>query len=157
DTQEQIAEKLRTQRAFYEQAEKQLAEESAQLEHQIVDMCASKDNKNVHGSGAFNMPIKAPVTSPFGWRRHPIFGVRTFHTGIDLAGPNHSAIAASDGGTVIYTGWYGGYGKVVIINHGNGKATLYAHLSKINVDAGKAIAKGTIIGYEGTTGFSTGP
>lgn len=158
DTQEQVAERLRTQRAFYEQAERQLAQESLQLERQIVDMCASKSSKNMaQGSGSFAMPLRASITSPFGWRRHPIFGVRKFHTGIDLAGPNHSEIRAADSGNVLYSGWYGGYGKVVIVSHGKGMATLYAHLSKINASAGQNISKGDVIGYEGTTGFSTGP
>jgi len=157
--QEQIANRLKTQRAFYEEAEKQLANESHRLETQIVEM-ESKHNRGQHmmmGSGSFAVPLKAQITSPFGWRKHPIFGIRRFHTGIDLAGPNHSAIRAADSGNVLYTGWYGGYGKVVIMSHGKGMATLYAHLCKIATESGSNIAKGDIIGYEGTTGFSTGP
>jgi murein DD-endopeptidase MepM/ murein hydrolase activator NlpD len=158
--QEQMANKLKTQRTFYEQAEKQLASESHQLESQIVAMESSsrRSRKGMSmGSGKMGMPIVAQVTSPFGWRTHPIFGVRRFHTGVDLAGPNHSAIRASDSGNVLYTGWYGGYGKVVIISHGNGMATLYAHLSKIAAEPGSNVTKGDVVGYEGTTGFSTGP
>jgi len=158
--QEQTANKLKTQRAFYEQAEKQLAKESQQLETQIVEMESSQRNRNQHmfmGSGTLSAPLKADITSPFGWRKHPIFGIRRFHTGIDLAGPNHSAIRAADSGNVLYTGWYGGYGKVVIVSHGKGMATLYAHLSRIAASSGSNIAKGDVIGYEGTTGFSTGP
>lgn len=157
---EQVAERLRTQRAFYEHAERQLACESQRLETQIAEMERKnrRSNKNMaKGSGSMAMPLRAPVTSPFGWRKHPIFGVRKFHTGVDLAGPNHSAIRASDSGNVLYTGWYGGYGKVVIISHGNGMATLYAHLSRTAVEAGQNVAKGDTVGYEGTTGFSTGP
>lgn len=158
DDQEQVADRLRTQRSFYEQAERQLAHESTQLERQIVDMCHGKDNKNMtQGSGQFAMPLHAAITSPFGWRRHPIFGVRKFHTGVDIAGANHSEIHAADSGSVIYSGWYGGYGKVVIVSHGKGMATLYAHMSKANVSAGQSVHKGDVVGYEGTTGFSTGP
>lgn len=156
--QETVAERLRTQRAFYEQAERQLESESRNLERQIVDMVQSKSTKNMkQGSGTMSMPLKAAVTSPFGWRRHPIFGVRKFHTGVDLAGPNHSAIRAADDGSVLYSGWYGGYGKVVIVSHGKGMSTLYAHMSKTNVSPGQNIQKGDVVGYEGTTGFSTGP
>lgn len=158
--QEQIADKMRTQRAFYEQAERQLAHESMMLEQQIMSMInANKKSATpaAEGSGSLSMPIKAAITSPFGWRRHPIFGVRKFHTGIDLAGPNRSPIKAADGGNVLYAGWYGGYGKVVIVNHGNGLATLYAHMSKTAVSVGANVKKGDIVGYEGTTGFSTGP
>ena len=158
--QEQTAEKLKTQRAFYEQAEKQLAQESQRLETEILSMEKSNRNANKNmltGSGTLAMPLAAHITSPFGWRRHPIFGVRKFHTGIDLAGANHSAIRAADSGSVLYTGWYGGYGKVVIVSHGKGLATLYAHMSKTAVNVNQNVQKGDIVGYEGTTGFSTGP
>jgi len=158
--QEQIAERLKTQRAFYEQAEQQLAMESQRLERQIVDMTSESERSSkgmAVGSGDMSLPLQAPITSPFGMRRHPIFGVRKFHSGIDLAGPNHSGIKAADSGNVLYTGWYGGYGKVVIVSHGKGMATLYAHLSSIKVSPGQNIHKGQIVGYEGTTGFSTGP
>jgi murein DD-endopeptidase MepM/ murein hydrolase activator NlpD len=159
-TQEQVAEKLKSQRAFYEQAEKQLAIESQQLEHQIVDMeSASKRTvKNMEkGSGVLAYPMHAPITSLFGWRRHPIFGVRKFHSGVDLGGPNRAAVQAADSGNVLYTGWYGGYGRVVIVSHGKGMSTLYAHLSGTAVSTGSNVSKGQLIGYEGTTGFSTGP
>lgn len=157
--QEQTAQKLRSQRAFYEQAEKQLAEESQRLESQIVQLehSSRKSNKEVLGSGSMSMPLHAPVTSPFGWRRHPIFGLRKYHTGVDLAGPNRSNIRAADSGTVLYTGWYAGYGKVVIVGHGKSMSTLYAHLSHIQVSTGDTVQKGQIVGNEGTTGFSTGP
>jgi murein DD-endopeptidase MepM/ murein hydrolase activator NlpD len=157
---EQVASRLRTQRAFYEQAERQLAQESQRLETQIRAMESSvrKSSKPVlNGSGTLAYPIHAQMTSPFGWRKHPIFGVRKFHTGIDLSGPNHSTIRAADSGTVLYTGWYGGYGKVVIVSHGKGMATLYAHLSRIACETDQNVSKGDVVGYEGTTGFSTGP
>jgi len=157
--QEQTANRLRTQRAFYEQAELQLSQESHRLESQILEMeTHRRSGGNVTvGSGRLSYPLSAQITSPFGWRKHPIFGVRRFHTGIDLAGPNHSAIRAADSGNVLYTGWYGGYGKVVIISHGKGMATLYAHMCKVATEVGANVCKGDIVGYEGTTGFSTGP
>lgn len=160
--QERTADRLRTQRAFYEQAERQLASESVALEQQIIAMVKASHNKGgskeiQQGSGNMQIPLRAPVTSPFGWRRHPIFGLRKFHTGVDLAGPNRSSIVAADSGNVLYSGWYGGYGKVVIVSHGKGMATLYAHLSKAAVSPGENVKKGQVIGYEGSTGFSTGP
>lgn len=162
--QEQVASKLKNQRAFYEQAERQLANESHRLESQILAMQRSARNSNKpaqQGSGNMSMPLKAHITSPFGYRRHPIFGGRRFHSGIDIAGPNRCTIRAADSGSVLFTGWYGGYGKVVIIGHGNSRgsdmATLYAHLSRSAVSVGDNVSKGDVIGYEGTTGFSTGP
>ena len=159
-SQEQTAQKLQTQRAFFEQAEQQLENESHRLESQIMEMETTNKRTNVpmtQGSGNMAMPLQAQITSPFGWRKHPIFHMRKFHTGVDLAGPNHSAIRAADSGNVLYTGWYGGYGKVVIVSHGGGMATLYAHLSRTAVSAGDNVQKGDVIAYEGTTGFSTGP
>ncbi len=157
--QEQIADRLRTQRAFYEHAESQLAIESQQLERQIVDLESSRRGSKdmAVGSGTMSMPINAPITSPFGMRGHPIFGGRRFHSGIDLAGRNHTPIKASDSGCVLKTGWYGGYGKVVIISHGNSRSTLYAHMAQTAVSPGQNVKKGEVIGYEGSTGFSTGP
>ena len=64
---------------------------------------------------------------------------------------------ASDSGRVIFNGWYGGYGKVVIVDHGRNYSTLYAHLSRINASRGENIQKGQVVGYEGQTGYSTGP
>lgn len=157
--QEQIADRLKTQRAFYEQAESQLAFESQQLERQIVDLESSRRGSGsmAVGSGSMSMPIRAPISSPFGYRGHPIFGGRRFHSGVDLAGANHTPIKASDSGCVLKTGWYGGYGKVVIISHGNSKSTLYAHMAQTAVSPGQNVKKGEVIGYEGSTGFSTGP
>ncbi len=157
--QEQIADRLKTQRAFYEQAETQLAIESQQLERQIVDLESSRRGSGdmAVGSGSMSMPIRAPISSPFGYRGHPIFGGRRFHSGVDLAGANHTPIKASDSGCVLKTGWYGGYGKVVIVSHGHGKSTLYAHMAQTAVSPGQNVKKGEVLGYEGSTGFSTGP
>jgi len=159
-SQEQIAEKLRTERAFFERAERQLALESQKLEKQIPHLVleSERSNKNLaRGSGKMEMPMQARITSHFGWRRHPIFRVRKFHTGIDLAGPHGTPVKAADSGNVIHAGWYGGYGKVVIISHGDGISTLYAHLSSIKVKTGANVDKGEVIGNEGSTGYSTGP
>ncbi len=160
-SQEQVAENLKTQRAFFEQAERELAIQSKSLEKQILAMETSSESSNgkpmQKGTGTMAMPLRAKVTSPFGWRTHPIFKRRKFHTGIDLAGPRRSPIRASDSGHVLYTGWYGGYGKVVIVSHGRNISTLYAHLSTFAVNKGDNVAKGDIVGYEGATGFATGP
>ncbi len=112
-------------------------------------------------STGFIWPIRGPITSPFGYRIHPIFKSRIFHSGIDIGGPNGGAIKASNDGRVIFSGWYGGYGKVVILDHGviNGQpiTTLYAHMSSILVSNGQNVTKGQTIGREGSTGYSTGP
>ncbi|MEZ5375400.1 MAG: peptidoglycan DD-metalloendopeptidase family protein [Acidimicrobiales bacterium] len=110
----------------------------------------------VSASG-FQWPISAYVTSEYGWRIHPIYGTKRLHAGIDLGAGTGTPIAASAGGTVIHAGPYGGYGNAVIINHGNGITTLYAHQSKIAVSTGQQVGRGEVIGYVGSTGNSTGP
>lgn len=150
--------KYKTDRRTYEQAERELARQSASIQN----MLSRQHGSDVQISSAgFMRPIGGRITSPFGWRTHPIFKSRTFHSGVDIAGPNMGSIRASNSGKVIYSGWYGGYGKVVILDHGtvNGKptTTLYAHMSSIRVSNGQYVNKGDVLGYEGTTGYSTGP
>ena len=151
--------KYKTDRRTYENAERELARQSASIQSMISKNGSSSDVKI--SSAGFMRPIGGRITSPFGWRTHPIFKSRTFHSGVDIAGPNQGSIRASNSGKVIYQGWYGGYGKVVILDHGtvNGKptTTLYAHMSSIRVSNGQYVNKGDILGYEGTTGYSTGP
>lgn len=155
---ENMINKLRTDRAAYQKAERELAKQSASIGTYINNTV--KDT-NVQVASGFIKPIQGRITSPFGWRTHPIFNSRSFHSGIDIGGPNYGEIRASNSGKVIYSGWYGGYGKVVIIEHGmvNGKpiTTLYAHMSTILVSNGTKVTKGQVIGKEGTTGYSTGP
>ena len=151
--------KYKTDRKTYEKAERELARQSASIQSMIARNRGGSTVKIT--STGFMRPIGGRITSPFGWRTHPIFNSRTFHSGVDIAGPNLGSIHASNSGKVIYSGWYGGYGKVVILDHGvvNGKptTTLYAHMSSIKVGQGQFVHKGDIVGYEGTTGYSTGP
>lgn len=151
--------KYKTDRHTYEQAERELARQSANIQS-MISKNRGNSNTTVATAG-FIRPIGGKITSPFGWRTHPIFNSRTFHSGVDIAGPNRGIIKASNSGKVIYSGWYGGYGKVVILDHGNvnGKptTTLYAHMSSIKVSQGQTVNKGDVVGYEGTTGYSTGP
>lgn len=108
-------------------------------------------------SGKFAWPVAARVISGFGYRIHPIFGVRRFHSGIDLAAPYGTLVKAADGGQVIQAGYFGGYGYSVMLYHGGGFATWYAHLSSINVSIGQFVQRGQVIGLVGSTGWTTGP
>ena len=78
------------------------------------------------------------------------------HTGIDLAAGYGTPIRAADSGTVIYATWMGGYGNVIIVDHGRGISTLYAHQSSLAAGNGQRVGRGQVIGYVGSTGFSTG-
>ena len=102
-------------------------------------------------------PCNGPITSPFGYRVHPIFGTTIYHSGIDIGVDYGTPIHAADSGTVIYAGWIDGYGNTVIIDHGNNITTLYGHNSSLAVSDGQSVSKGTVIAYAGSTGNSTGP
>jgi murein DD-endopeptidase MepM/ murein hydrolase activator NlpD len=154
--QKEILSKLRQETAMYESSERQLERESIKLVYKISELSTGK-NDNPESTGSFSYPVRAPITSPFGPRRHPIFGVRSMHSGIDLAAPYGTPIKASEGGVVIYSGWYGGYGKVIILDHAKGFSTLYAHLSSTKVAVGTRVRQGDVVGFEGSTGYATGP
>jgi murein DD-endopeptidase MepM/ murein hydrolase activator NlpD len=99
----------------------------------------------------------APTTSGFGWRTHPITGSRRFHSGVDIGAPNGAPVVAVGSGTIVSSGWLGGYGKAIVIQHNGVQQTLYGHLSEIFVQPGQQIEQGTVIGRVGSTGNSTGP
>ncbi|MCD7878988.1 MAG: peptidoglycan DD-metalloendopeptidase family protein, partial [Candidatus Gastranaerophilales bacterium] len=155
-----MIEKIQNDKRAYERSEKELKKQSDRLASIISR--STKNSAVVAGSG-FILPIASGyrITSPYGWRVHPIFKTKSFHTGIDYASPSGTPIRASNSGKVIYSGWYGGYGKVVIIDHGNctgqPTTTLYAHMSQQKVLAGQNVTKGQVIGLVGSTGYSTGP
>ncbi len=109
------------------------------------------------GNGRFKHPVDGPITSPFGMRMHPILHVLRMHTGIDFGPPYGTPIHAAGDGVVVSAGPMGGYGNVVLIDHGGGLATLYGHQSRVAVSAGQHVTVGQVIGYVGSTGFSTGP
>jgi murein DD-endopeptidase MepM/ murein hydrolase activator NlpD len=111
----------------------------------------------VDAPSSFIWPVNGAVVSQFGFRIHPIFGTERFHSGIDVNAGSGTPIAASAGGVVITSGWMDGYGNTVIIDHGGGFATLYAHQSQVAVSVGQSVNQGEIIGYVGSTGWSTGP
>jgi len=98
-------------------------------------------------TGKLHWPVSGSISQSFG----------RGHTGMDIAGASGSAIGAADGGTVTFAGWQGGYGNFIIINHGNGIVTRYAHCSKLLVQKGQKVSQGQTIGLRGSTGRSTGP
>lgn len=107
---------------------------------------------------SFVRPLKSiHVNSKYGVRIHPITGKRTTHHGIDLRAPMNTPVYAPYSGVVTYSSWMNGYGKTIIIDHGKGYTTRYAHLNRWNVKKGQRIKKGQYIGKTGNTGNSTGP
>lgn len=102
-------------------------------------------------------PVSGQVTSTFGWRTDPITGGPRFHGGIDIAAASGTPVYAPQAGVVMYSGNYGGYGNVVVLNHGNSLYTLYGHNSQLLVQAGQNVYRGQPISRVGSTGRSTGP
>ncbi|MFN5301402.1 MAG: murein hydrolase activator EnvC family protein [Pseudanabaena sp.] len=150
--------RLKSDRQALSQAEDRLAEDSRRLSQIILSKVQPYDGLILPpGTGQLMYPTIGPVTSNFGWRTHPILGTERFHAGIDFGADYGSLIYASEQGRVIYADWYGGYGNAVIVDHGNGMTTLYAHCSDLYVKDGDVVAKGQPIAAVGSTGFSTGP
>lgn len=147
----------------------QVSSDNAALEAQIDDLNAEADRlvseirklqgNQAYTGGEFAWPsaTSTRITSPFGYRIHPILKVKKLHTGIDIGAAAGTAVLAANNGTVIKAGWNNSYGNVVMIDHGGGIVTLYAHNSKLLVSTGDVVAKGQKIALAGTTGDSTGP
>ncbi|MDF5730497.1 MAG: peptidoglycan DD-metalloendopeptidase family protein [Rhizonema sp. PD38] len=159
--QDQLIERLNSDRSALEAAQVQLEKDSQAIgvliQQKVAEVAQNNQTTVVHGTGVLAYPSDAPTSSPFGWRMHPILGYRRFHAGLDFAASYGSIIRAADSGTVIYAGWYGGYGKAVIINHGNSITTLYGHTSELYVSEGQTVQRGQAIAAVGSTGLSTGP
>ncbi|WP_293066138.1 peptidoglycan DD-metalloendopeptidase family protein [Moorena sp. SIO4A5] len=166
--QQQLIDRLNSNRQALEASQAQLAEDSKNLviliqreiarQNKIAAARKARLRKTfVFNTGQLLYPSNGSITSSFGWRRHPILGTSRFHSGIDFGASYGSTIRAADSGIVIFAGWYGGYGNTVIIDHGDSIATLYGHASRLLVSKGESVKRGNAIATVGSTGFSTGP
>lgn len=160
DGRRQLLSQARGDRENIEEETKDLQRQSAALSSKIVAAQGQSATQvaptgqapstgAASGSG-FIWPVNGPFTSGFGprWGR--------MHEGIDISGASGTPIAAAASGTVILAGWQGGYGQLVVVDHGGGISTAYAHLSSIGVGVGQSVSQGTSVGGMGTTGHSTG-
>ncbi|GAB4252983.1 MAG: M23 family metallopeptidase [Thermoleophilia bacterium] len=154
---QQVIAKAESDKAAWEKQENALLAESAKIEAELREAAGATGGPTVSGTGQMIWPVQGRLSSKFGYRIHPIFKTRKMHTGIDIGASSGTSIKAADAGTVIYAGWRGGYGKTVMISHGGGLTTLYAHQSSILVSTGQSVGKGSVIGRVGSTGYSTGP
>jgi murein DD-endopeptidase MepM/ murein hydrolase activator NlpD len=148
------------EKAFAEEANK-LAAVSASLAARIRAAESASSSSPSSGGAAVSSsgliwPVSGPITSPYGPRCLPN-GDCSFHPGIDIGVPSGTPIKAAAAGTVIYSGWMDGYGNLVVIDHGNGLATAYAHQSSIAAGNGTSVTQGQVIGYVGCTGYCFGP
>lgn len=137
-----------------EEYQKQVAEIETEIRLLAI---ANVGSEYVGGSMAWPVPGYTRITSPFGMRTHPITGVYKLHTGCDIGAPYGAQFIAANDGIVTYAGENRAYGNMVIIDHGGGVTTLYAHGSKILVKVGDTVYQGTPVLEVGSTGYSTGP
>ena len=121
-----------------------------------LSLRGTKERPSWYPTGSFGWPCNGIITSYFGARNTGIRGASTYHEAIDIANGYGTPIYASDGGTVIYSGWQGGYGYLVKIDHGNGYVTYYGHNSSLLVSVGEHVHKGQQIAQMGSTGISSG-
>ena len=180
-SQDDVAKQIAQAEATYQKqlaAEKAAAEQAAKAAQAAAQKAAQQQKQQSSGSSAsgnssssgsqssqttasasgFLWPIASShrVTSPFGWRTHPITGRRNLHGGIDIAAPNGTPIMASKAGVVVISQYGSSYGNYVVISHPDGTRTLYAHMSQRNVSAGDTVRQGQTVGLVGSTGSSTG-
>lgn len=156
--QQAVMDSAKAQRDAAEQMEQDLIASSERIRQQIQARQGGGMEPQVIGSGILGYPCSGPITSPFGYRIHPIFGTTIYHSGIDIGVDEGTPVHAADSGVVIYSGsGLTGYGNVVIIDHGNGLSTLYAHNSALLVSEGESVSKGQVVAYSGMTGYATGP
>ena len=138
------------------------AKEDAAIQRVIVENAqkaqvdTAVNNPTSPSTAGFQWPINARVSSEFGYRVHPIYRTRRLHAGIDMGAAAGTPIATSNTGVVIFAGRRGGYGNTIIVDHGGGITTLYAHQSRLGASTGQLVDRGDIIGFVGTTGTSTG-
>jgi murein DD-endopeptidase MepM/ murein hydrolase activator NlpD len=168
---EAYQEQLSTQLVLKSEAERRIddwageltayAAEDAGIQNIIGERAEQVDtainNPTTPSELGFQWPVEeARVTSEYGYRTHPVYGTRRLHAGIDLGAPRGTPISASNDGTAIFVGPRGGYGRTVMIDHGGGITTLYAHMTDYNISEGATVNRGDIVGFVGSTGTATG-
>jgi len=132
-------------------------QQEAERQRRLREQQRQAGGGSVVGTGQFVWPVSGTITSPFGTRRHPVFGDMRFHGGIDIGAAHGTTVVAADSGSVIISSYNSSYGNYIVISHGNGITTLYAHLSTRSVSVGDSVSRGQQIGRVGSTGVSTGP
>lgn len=156
-------ERLRQQQAAAQAQQAQSSSSSSSSNASTPSRPSSSSSSSSSSAPAASSGYRWPtnggvITSPFGWRIHPIFKTRKYHDGVDISGLRAGTpVYAIANGTVTRSSWYGGYGNCVQIYVGNGRTALYAHLSGYAVSKGQYVSKGQVVGYIGSTGWSTGP
>ena len=150
---------LQKQKALAEKAALEAEEAQKAAGAMIAELQRKRARSFIPATGKgskFDWPVRGVISSPFGNRTHPILKRKILHAGIDIASPNGTPVKTAAPGEVIYNGWLRGYGRVVVIDHGRGFSTLYAHLSASLVQEGQIVKAGANIARVGRTGNVTG-
>lgn len=153
-------ESLNNDKIELEKLKSELEKEENELELEIEKIAAQSivnEESQVISSGSWPVPGYSRISSPYGYRIHPIFNTKKMHTGIDIPAPTGTPTVSIDSGKVIFAGTKSGYGNTVMIQHDDGKVTLYAHNSALTVSEGQIVKKGQVVAKIGSTGNSTGP
>ncbi len=155
---ENLMVKMNSDLEKYQQQLKDLEASSNNIEKLIQQAQANNKTKFNYSGGKLEWPVpgRTTISSGYGRRTSPISGRGEFHTGLDIPAPTGTKIYAAESGIVINAGTINGYGYTVIIDHGNGLSTLYAHNSRLNVKVGQTVKRGDLIAFAGSTGYSTG-
>lgn len=165
---QRLAEKAAAQRRARERARREAERARREAEREAQREASGGDGSGGSGGsghshsrapsqgGRLQRPSNGPITSSYGYRTHPIHGTRRMHTGVDMASGYGAPIFAAEDGVVVSASHRGGYGQTVVVNHGGGLATLYAHQSRFAVRSGQRVNRGQVLGYEGASGAVTG-
>jgi len=158
---EEMLKEVAAEEAAFDKEIRALAEKIRKEEEAAAAAAAKKDqaaaaSKYSGGTMSWPLPGYYKISSDYSMRDHPITGKYSQHTGIDLPAPKNTKIVAASAGTVVTVGHNKAYGNRVIINHGGGVQTLYAHMTSYNCKVGDTVSAGDVIGYVGSTGYSTG-
>lgn len=154
-TMDAIQSDIESYKVAYEEAERAEAELKRQLARELGQSTTTASYTG--GQLAWPTPGYATITSPYGYRIHPTLKVYKLHTGIDIGAPMGATVVAAEDGTVVKAQYNVAYGNYIVINHGNGYSTLYAHHSNNLVSEGDFVVRGQTIAKVGSTGYSTGP
>jgi murein DD-endopeptidase MepM/ murein hydrolase activator NlpD len=150
---------VEVKKSRWQRIQDQLDRESDNIQSLLAQQSSTSSTSPApsYGGGQFAWPAPGPITSPYGYRTHPIFGGRRLHTGVDIGAPYGATVVAAAPGVVAYAGSMSGYGNVVVVDHGGGVATTYNHLSGFAVSSGQRVSRSQPVASVGCTGYCTGP
>lgn len=158
---QQDNDRLLADKSELEELKRELEKEEEELEAKLEEIAMQNSIEISEGaiisSGSWPVPGKTRISSPYGYRIHPILHTKKLHKGIDIPAPKGTPAVAIDNGTVIFSGVQSGYGNTLMIKHDDGKVTLYAHNDKLLASVGERVKKGQVVTKIGSTGRSTGP